>query len=90
MSEQGNVRASGPVLQSVFLAVFDHSGTGGRTSEWPSTCVPIIDCFKPLCKGGEEERGGERRKDHVGERKRGGEERGSESKETENGREEEV
>ena len=32
-SERANGRASGPVIQSVFLAVFDHSVTGERRTE---------------------------------------------------------
>ena len=55
MSEQGNVRASGPVPASQLLTVLNHCVKEGKRTE--------------------EERGGERRKDHVRERKRGGEER---------------
>ena len=36
-SELANGRASGPVLQSVFLAVLDHSALGFLS---PSRCVP--------------------------------------------------
>ena len=57
-SERANGRASGPVLQSVFLAVIDHSAivdnaskrmseqrkrTSEWTSEWPSTHILIFD-----------------------------------------------
>ena len=33
-SDRANGRASGPILQSVFLAVLDHSGEGKADDHW--------------------------------------------------------
>ena len=43
-SERANGRASGPVLQSVFLAVIDHRG-GGRGGFSPSNLFFVVDHF---------------------------------------------
>merc|ERR1719511_359811 len=40
-SERANGRASGPVLQSVFLAVIDHSGREAMPGSWAPSSLSV-------------------------------------------------